>query len=126
MAAVEDVQKILEKDAAYGSVGFTLNLNNNLRQRAEIGTLGAVSVGAGSLDLTGNIQAYFATQNAMDRYLNFTNSNIAIIFADSAGNNYVIDIPEVLYTDGKRVSGGRNPDIIAELFLTANRDTTEG
>ncbi len=126
MAAVEDVLKIEESAAAYGSMAFTLNLNNNLRQRQEIGTLGAISVGAGSIEVTGNVQAYFATVAAMDRYLNFTSSNIAIIFQDSVGNNYVIDVPEVLYTDGKRVAGGRNTDIIADLSWTAKRDPTEG
>ncbi len=126
MAAVEDVLKIEELNAEYGSMAFTMNLNNNLRQRQEIGTLGAISVGAGSLDLTGNVQAYFKNVAAMDRYLNFTSSNIAIIFQDSVGNNYVIDIPEVKYTDGKRVAGGRNTDIIADLSWTAKRDPTEG
>jgi len=125
MAAVEDVQAIQENAADYGSLAFTLNLNNNLRQRQEIATLGAISVGAGSIDVTGNVQAYFKDVAAMDRYLNFTSSNISIVFADSAGNNYVIDIPEVLYTDGKRVAGGRNTDIIADLSWQAKRDPTE-
>lgn len=125
MAAVEDVSKIFEGNAAYGSTAWTMNLNNNLRPRLEIATLGAVGVGSGTIDLTGTLQAYFATPAAMDKYLAFTSSNIAMAMQDSAGNAYVFDIPEVKFTDGKRIAGGRNTDIMADLTWEAKRDPVE-
>jgi len=125
MAAVEDVDYVFENSAVYASTAFTLLLNNNLRTRLQIGTLGAISVGLGTISLTGTLQAYFSSIAAMDRYLNFTSSNIAMCLTDSAGNTYILDVPEVKFTDGKRVAGGRNQDIMADLTWEAKKDPTE-
>lgn len=124
--AIDDVVAILEGYAAYGSTNFNLTVNNNLRSRLQIGQLGAISIGAGKCVVTGNISAYFTTPTVMDKFLNNTVSNLAIVLKESGSNNsYVIELPSVKYTNGRRVAGGTNSDIIANLDFTAYKDATE-
>lgn len=62
----------------------------------------------------------------MDKYLAFTSSSVALRFQDTAGNVMVFDMPKIKYTSGKRVAGGINQDVLAEMGFTAFRDPTEG
>lgn len=123
--AVDDITAILEAQAAYDTTAFSLALKNNLRQRLQIGTLGAVSIGKGKVDITGTLHAYFSSSTTFDKWLNATPSSLAVVLDDAAGNYYVIDLPKVKYTSGQRVGGGSNQDIIAELNFTAYRESTE-
>jgi len=125
MNAVEDVQTIIEGVSDYDTTQFTVQLNNNVRARQQIGTLGAVSMGSGTLGLTGTLQAYFSTAAAMDKYIAFTETSLAKVVTDATGNSYVIDIPAVNFTSGQTVAGGQNQDIIADLAWTAKRKATE-
>lgn len=125
MNAIDHVKYIAEAGAVYGSTGFDFTLNNNLRSRQQIGTLGAVSLGTGTIDITGTVQAYFDNSTVMDKYLNFTDTSLGIVVEDGAGNAYVFDFPRVKYTSGRRVAGGINTDIIADMAFTAYREPTE-
>lgn len=126
MNAVDDVVAILENMVTMGSTEFTLSLNNNLGERLQIATLGAVSLRSGSIDLTGTIKAYLSSNALLDKFLNATASAFAIVFKDAAGNAIIFDVPRVKYSSGQRVAGGINQDVIADLAWTAERDPTLG
>lgn len=125
MAGIEDITAILEANASFASTGFSITLGNNLRQRLQIGSLGPISIGTGIVDVTGTLQAYFETQTILDKYLNFTDSALAIQFADSTGKGYVIDLPRVNYDTGTRVATGQNTDILADLSFSAFRNSSQ-
>lgn len=125
MNAVDNVVAILEDGAVYGSTAFTMALTNNLRERPEIAALGAISIGAGKVGVTGTLEAYFETKAVMDKYLGNTPTKLAVIFQDDAGNGYVFDFPQVKYTNGRRSGGGINTDIFALVDWTAYKDPTE-
>ena len=124
MNGVDHVKPVYEAGVAIGIVGGTINLNNNLRTRLQVGTLGAISIGTGSVDVTATLQMYFATKAIMDKYLNQTVSNVAVAFDDGA-KSYVIEFPQLKYTAGRRVAGGKNQDVIADMALTGYRNPTE-
>jgi len=128
MAGIEDITAIMEPNSAnagFASTQFSFTLNNNLRHRLQIGTLGPVSVGSGTVDVTGVLQAYFLNATIIDKHLNFTDSSLAIQFADSTGKGYVIDFPRVNYDTANRVAGGQNTDILADLTFSAFRNSTQ-
>lgn len=126
MNSVDDINKILENATAIVEVlATTLQLNNNLRGRTEMAKLGVQSVGSGTCDLTGTLRTYFSTKTLFDKYLNFTETGFAIVLKDPSGNAYVVDIPKMNFTDGQRVTGGENTDIIAELSFQAFRHPTQ-
>lgn len=128
MAGIEDITSIMEPNSAnsgFASTQFSITLANNLRQRLQIGTLGPISVGSGTVDVTGTLQAYFDSQTIIDKHLNFTDSSLAIQFADSTGKGYVIDLPRVNYDSANRVASGQNTDILADLTFSAFRNSTQ-
>lgn len=125
MNAIDNVVAVLEGLANFNVTAFSIGLTNNLRTRQQVATLGAISIGAGKVEISGTLQAYFETSAILDKYLNFDNSSLVLILKDDAGNAYVIDFPAVKYTSGQRVAGGQNSDIIADLAWTAFRDAAE-
>lgn len=100
--------------------------SNALRARQVVGTLGAQSIGAGTFEVTGTLKAYFTSETLLDKYLNFTKSSLAVVFRSSSNTGYVVEFPAVKYTDGGRVAGGQDQDVMADLAFTAYRDSTVG
>lgn len=125
LSAIDDVTSILENQISYDTTQLSLQLQNNLRDRIKVGSLGTISIGKGVLNLTGTIQAYFEDSTVMDKYLNFTSSSLAIVIEDGSENAYIIDLPQIKYTSGQRVAGGQNQDIIADMAFNAYRNSSE-
>lgn len=105
---------------------FTFQLNNGLRDRQVVGTLGAQSIGSGTCDVSGTLQAYFTSKTILDKYLNFTKTNLSIVIRSSTNTGYVVDLPAVKFSDGGRTAGGQNDDVMADLSFVAYRDATLG
>lgn len=125
MNAIDHVSAVFEANAEYDITTFTWTLTNNLGARLQVGTLGAISLRKGTIGLTGTVQAYFENETVIDKYLNFTSSSLALNFNDADSNKYVLEFPRVKYTDGARVAGGQNQDILADMTFTAYRHPTE-
>lgn len=126
-SAIDDVDGILEALSDKSLKAFTISLANNLRPRNVIGTLGPESIGVGRVTVTGTFQKYFESEVLMDKYLNFTPTTLTMILDDNSGsgNAYVIDMPEVKFTNGRRVAGGTGQDIMADMEWSAFRDSSE-
>ena len=120
-----DVQNLLENQAAMSIRAFTLNLNNNLRQRAIVGSSGVLSIGTGRCIVSGTLEAYYASKTIYDKYLNGTATALAVSLQDPAGNGYVIDLPAVKYTAGQRVAGGPDDDVMVPLSWSAHAHAAE-
>jgi len=120
-----DVQNLLENQAAMSIRAFTLNLNNNLRQRAIVGSSGVLSIGTGRCIVSGTLEAYYASKTIYDKYLNGTATALALLLQDPAGNGYIIDLPAVKYTAGQRVAGGPDGDVMVPLSWAAHAHATE-
>ena len=132
MNAVDNVKKIVEAGSSYGVTQIGMSIANNLRARQQVGTLGAISLGSGTMQASGSHTAYYDDETVIDKYLNDTETSLAQVFEDSntggslgLGNGYVIDFPRVKYTDGQRVGGGINQDVLAQMQWQAFRHATE-
>lgn len=126
MNGVDNITAIKEGNVDFEATEFTIAMSNNLRARSVLGTLGAISLGAGTINVTGTLKAFYETQTLIDKYLNFDSSSLTIQINDSAGNQYVIDIPEVKYSTGTRVAGGQNSDILQDMAWSGVISPTEG
>jgi len=120
---VDDVLKMEENNSTLSITNFSFSVNNNLRMRREIGTLGPTSVGAGQAMVEGTLQAYFTTADQFNRFLNHTQTSLSLVAEDSDGNAYIFSFPAVQFTSGARVAGGVSTDIIADFAWRAERDT---
>lgn len=124
MNGIDNITSVVEGTGILGVTNFSCQLQNNLRARLQVGTLGAISLGTGQINLTGTLQAYFTTKALMDKYRNFTTSSLIVGFVDAQGNNYLLQIPSVNFTSGQQVAGGINTDILADLQFTAKLNPT--
>ncbi|MEK9722240.1 MAG: phage tail tube protein, partial [Rhodospirillaceae bacterium] len=125
--AIDHIYAIWEANAVTAVRQFDMSLNNNLFPRLELGTLGAVSIGKGSIDLSGSIQlTYDSTSEAFfAKLLSQAETSLQVILVDASGNAYSIDIPAIKLSDGKRVAGGLNQDVIADISWAAKVESTE-
>ena len=118
---IDHVKKVRLGAYDLDAVGFTLNMKNNLRERLKIGTLGAYSIGMGTVEVSGTITAYFDNSNtlaAVGAHLNWADP--AAYFALEDGTSgMVIEIPNVKITSAPRVVSGINTDVMAELAFEA-------
>jgi hypothetical protein len=102
---------------------FGFDLRNNDRARTAVGVLGAISIGTGSVDITGRLIKYFDSTAAFSDFLTDTESQIFLVLHDALGNGYTVQIPGIVFTGGRRVGGGINTDIRAELTWQARAST---
>lgn len=126
MTGANQVDEILENLNDIAILNFSMTLNNNLRTRMQVGTLGVTSIGIGSIDLTGSLTINLANATLYDKYLDQDVTSIVMAFRDNAGNGYVIELPSVKLTSGTRVAGGLNTDVIGEFEFRAYMDSSEG
>lgn len=123
---VDHVSEIFEDEATFGVTSWTMALANNLRRRLQVSTLGAISLGAGQVQVSGTIQSYFTSVTHSDKFLNHTTTSLALVFQDDNNRGYIIDLPAVKLSAGARVAGGQNTDVINDMGYEAFRDATEG
>lgn len=130
MNAVSNVGDVKENDAPLGAgifvQGVSMELNNNVRGRAAIGTLGFVDVKGGSIAVEGSMQIYFHENAATiyDRYVNGTESAFSFSVTDGAGNSYVFSMPRIKFSTAQVLAGGLNQDVLMDMSFTAIRDAT--
>lgn len=105
---------------------FSFSYNNNLRERLRVGTLGAFSIGTGTIGLDGALTSYFYSTAMIQEYLDFSECALAVGLTDADANTYIVDMPSVKFSDGKRAAGGINTDIMADMKFRAKRNPTEG
>lgn len=108
-----------------GIVDATFELANNLRQRLQVGSLGPISLGKGQCDVRGTVKVYFQTAAMFDKYLAWTNTNLWKALFDGT-RSYILDLPRVKLSDGQRVAGGINQDVVAAFNYEAFKHETEG
>ena len=119
MNCVDNVIAILENQASFAVTGVNFELSNNLRARLQVATLGPISLGSGKVAITGGMQAYFTSKVLMDKYLDSTETSLALVVEDDAGNAYIIDFPKVKLTTGTRNAGGENTDVMTDIGFVA-------
>lgn len=125
MNSIDNVVAILNANDAYGSTGFDFNLNNNLRSRLQIGTLGAISIGTGSFNGAGSLNAYFTSSSQIDYYVDFVETSLALQLVDNDSNYYVFDYPAVKFTDGDVIATGINTDVMVNMSFELKMDSDE-
>jgi len=124
--SIDHVQGIYENAAAIDVLDCSLTINNNLRERLKVGTLGPFSFGANSINVSGSFTAYYESKTLYDKYLNFDNTSLAKVFQDADGNGYVFDLPGLKITDGQRHSGaGIGDDFKVPCTFQAFMEGTE-
>lgn len=101
-----------------------LTVDNNLRLQTALANLGPVGIGVGDCKVTGSFEAYFADGSLYDKFLADTYTAVTIGTQDSAGNGYVVSLPNIQIMTGKIMAGGKNQDVMAQFTFEAFADLT--
>ena len=125
MNTTDEIQAVSNDGVPFSCRSFSFSVANNLRTRENMGTLGPVSIGAGTTAISGSFTAYYENADLLDKFLNFSKTNLFLVVQDSSNQAYAFDFPSVRFTSGTRVAGGQNQDIMAEINFTAFRDAQE-
>lgn len=126
MTGANHVPDFMENYEDQGILSFAMSSNINLRNRIQVGTLGVVSMGLGTIEITGTFSVYFTTAALYAKFLAHQDTSIAIAVQDSQGSGYVFELPAVVITTGTRPAGGINTDVIGEFGYSAKLSAIEG
>ena len=126
MNAVNNVASLREGGSSYGDkvMSLDLSIENNLRTRNAIGTLGATSIGLGQFVVTGSMSVYFQSSAVYEKFLAGTDSSLAFQLNDGT-NHYTFTLPSVEYTAGTVTAGSTNSDVMAEMEFQAKFNASE-
>lgn len=122
--AATGIGNIWENGAPLESFIKTLQLNvdNALRARTAIGTLGAVSVGSGTIKVDGTFEAYFEDADLYQKFLSNQATALSWASVDADGNGYVFTLPKVNISKAEVTAGGLDQDVMAKISFTALAD----
>jgi uncharacterized protein YceK len=127
MNSVVGVGQVMEGGALLTGTfikSLTLDVDNKLRGRTAIGTLGNVDIGSGTLEIKGSMEVYLENGTLYDKFLASASSSLSLRATDPAGNGYIISMPKVKYNDAKVNAGGIDQDAMLSLPFTALMDPT--
>ena len=125
MTGANHVPDFMENYEDQGIISLSMSLTNNLRTRMQVGTLGVVSIGTGTVEITGTFSVYFSTVELYNKFLAHTDTSLVLGVKDSQGSGYIIELPAVKITTGTRSAGGINTDVIGEFGFSAKVSATE-
>lgn len=122
--SVNMVNSVLEGGTEYKSnvQSLSLDIANNKRESRAIGSEAPSCIGDGQFVVTGQITVYFKDNVLYDKFLNETVTSLVIELEDDAGNQMIITMPKVLYTNVAREIPGNNEDVLVVLDYQAIYD----
>lgn len=125
--AVKGVFDVIEGGALLSTTTYIksgdISFSNNLRAQEAVGVFGNAGIGAGTFDVTGKLEMYFADAVHYNKFLSNTNTSIAIPVLDPQGNGYVYVLPRVKYTAAKVNAGGQDQDNMLAMDFQGLMDT---
>lgn len=102
---------------------ISLSYDNTLRAQAAICSLGSVGIGSGTINVTADLEVYFATGRAFyDEFLSNTDMEIAFTAFDTLGNGYMFTLPKANISSYSVNAGGKDQDLMASITVTGLLD----
>jgi hypothetical protein len=125
-----NVGRIACNNTAIASPNYVLkagiNINNSLRKQTAVGSIGAIGIGAGRCDVTGNLNTYFGDKTLVDYSFNATEVSFDIRFEDTDDHVFLIDLPKIKFTGGVPDISGTDADVVVDMPFQAMMHPTLG
>ncbi len=103
----------------------SIEIENNLRERNALGTLGAISVGAGEFSVTGSLNTYFNDSTLIQKVIDNSETSLTLGF-NSGDESILFFLPRVKFSEGTPDVSGKNEDVMAAISFQAILDETTG
>ncbi len=105
-------------------MSLDLTFDNALRSQEAIGTLGAISIGSGTIACTMNMSIYFADKNLFTKFRQNVNTSIIFSSTDNQGNGYIFTVPVANITSLKTNAAAKDQDQMLDITVTALNDSS--
>lgn len=102
-----------------------LNINANLREQPQIGSVDLAGVGLGRLEVTGSAEIYFQDNNALQDALNQTARALTFTTGKVTNEKYTFDIPKLKFSNPRVVAGGNSTDVVTQIDFQGLYDSGE-
>lgn len=101
---------------------IALNASNNLRDQNAVSSKFPVGIGAGRMEITGSVEAYFADGSLWDKFIDHDTVSLEWYVQDVDAHHYEFTVPGAIFsTDTANPTGG-NQDVMENMEFTAKRD----
>lgn len=98
---------------------ISLSYDNALRMQNALCKLGAVGIGAGTIDCTLDLEVYFASGRAFyDEFLANVDKELVFSAFDTHGNGYVFTLPKANISSYSVTAGSKDNDLMASISVT--------
>lgn len=126
--AVNNISNIKFGGVAYtaGVKSFEVTIENNGRIQDQIGSLAAVGVGFGNINVNGKFSAYFKGGNAIITAYNADSYTSFAFDVGTAGAGYRFEFPRIKIMKADDPTGGINQDVLLDCEWQALRDPVSG
>jgi hypothetical protein len=118
--------KINGEELSTAIQSITISGNNNLRDQNAVSYKFPAGIGAGRLEVTGNLVAYFADGSLWDKFIEHETVSIEFSIEDVLGNHYEFTVPAVNFTTDTVNPPGGNQDVMENMEYGAKRDPITG
>jgi|GEM_PF-374157 len=124
--ATRGVFDILEGGASVTATTYIksadFSIDNKIRMQDAVGVFGTAGLAAGTLEVTGKLEVYFADAAMYNKIISGVASSLTIPLLDVDGNGYVYYFPNIKYTAAKVATGGLDQDNMLSMDFTATLD----
>ncbi|MBS7542526.1 phage tail tube protein [Ancylobacter oerskovii] len=103
-----------------------IQVANNLRTRPVVGSLYTEEFGFGVIDVTGTIEAYFASNALYQKVLDHGGGALAFTIGTVADQKYTFTLPKIIFQSGERTQRNNTSDVMLTLPFRAVLDGTTG
>lgn len=101
---------------------ITISGNNNLRDQNAVSYKFPAGIGAGRMEITGNLVAYFADGSLWDKFIEHDTVSVEFSIEDLLSNHYEFTVPAVNFTTDTVNPPGGNQDVMENMEYGAKRD----
>ncbi|AXQ68661.1 minor tail protein [Caulobacter phage CcrPW] len=114
--------KINGEELSTAIQSITISGNNNLRDQNAVSYKFPAGIGAGRLEVTGNLVAYFADGSLWDKFIEHDTVSVEFSIEDVLSNHYEFTVPAVNFTTDTVNPPGGNQDVMENMEYGAKRD----
>jgi hypothetical protein len=101
---------------------ISMSATNNLRDQQAVGNKFPVGIGAGRIEITGNVEAYFANDDLWDKFINHETVSLGWSIQDVDAHHYEFTVPAAIFSTDTANPAGGNQDVMENMEWTAKRD----
>ena len=94
--------------------------------KAVLGSIEARGIRKGQFVVTGTLSAYFENEELLEMYLDGTATDLTFKLGGASSKNYVFNIPNLKFQNGRVVAGGNVQDVLTQMEFTGLYDSGIG